>query len=1210
MLLILLLTIIIDSKAQVQLQSGVLSKSIPLFTYIDKVNPQVQLGLSLDYNSGNGLIVDEMPGEVGTGWSLSGIPKIIRIQKGLPDDQQEITGSWNTFRRAPGYLYNNTPASTGCPTSLNYYPTFYEEGHTYYQDNTTIADREIDEFRLEIGGRIIPFVLNKNGGNCIVLDNSKVKIFPNNISAGNITVLPVTTIFGFRVIDENGAVYDFGEAEVSRSFIYKKDQNLEEPIANSITRAADPVTGPEYVISAWYISSIRPSDHNTSNLQINFEYTKQVYDFKYMKMLNGEVSTTPYPFVQNSPNVFRDNNKDQYSVTLPAPYNTNATAYFKLFKLSGTEFRTYVEKKMIKHIYCPDNSSDIEFKYNFPRKDLPNTFALSQILVNSNGQPTYGFNLTQSYFVKNEIKNPVSTDEEQWSRLCLTNVMKVGSDNFTAEKPYNFDYYTGTDNTEDFVPPPFFQAKDPFGYYNGSNSGVPTTRKLTISNSDFVNWAKVCFHNGATITGGQDEIVFNPKINYARNGLLKSITIPTGGKETYEYNQNFVLPTIQDYDGLKYKSFESQTLNNGAVQYAYRGVSLSKVSSVSAEGNIEKYFKYDYVMPDGTSSRWGVEAGRVKFSNTTYYEAEHKTIDPLTGACTYEFRYPATLNEAPIPAPLGTISDFGKIINSAIKIKGVLTQSYMLLSNPSKFAMQSLQAYTVKWIITAIASCLISGVPSDIVNADLTSNDLRNTNLLPSQFRRTVVTEYSGQGDFNGSTVYEFTSPDDFPLLVPGQTPELPNNPRSYTWMYGLSKKISIYDKSNTLLKETENNYTGNDNQILANSNTQSCNCQSVYTRSLRGDTWLSPSTYTSYITSSNSGLKVDFYNLAKGNALLINSKESIFKNGISLFGTTNYSYNNNNQVNKVSTVNSKGAVIENRTYYPSDYNLSSPNNANLLQLVNANKINLPVSLETWQTKPGQSPELLSTGVTEFGITPNGDVKPVTTYGLQTDRPVPQSTVGVFDPDNLVRNRNLIKPVAQFNYDYWAPGPKEVVDISGNKIKAFIYRYPDGLPVATITNANADDCYFIPTANFTSNSIFFSKWTLPKESKLTYIANAGNKVKVAIGQWNGNSWVFSDISPVATETITNTGIYYEYTIPQGYQVQVRNENNCQVQEFRFYPKNALMQTIAYDAEGKKISECDINNHTTYYEYDGLGRITKVLDENHNIIKTYEYHFKN
>ena len=116
---------------------------------------------------------------------------------------------------------------------------------------------------------------------------------------------------------------------------------------------------------------------------------------------------------------------------------------------------------------------------------------------------------------------------------------------------------------------------------------------------------------------------------------------------------------------------------------------------------------------------------------------------------------------------------------------------------------------------------------------------------------------------------------------------------------------------------------------------------------------------------------------------------------------------------------------------------------------------------------------------------------------------------------------------------------------------------------------------------------------------------------MTVGTWDGTVWIYNDISPKFTTKIDNDMTYFEFTIPNGnIQLQVRNLSSCKVNEFRFYPKNASMATVNYDVAGRKISECDINNHITYYEYDVLGRLCKILDERHNIIKTYEYHFKN
>jgi len=39
------------------------------------------------------------------------------------------------------------------------------------------------------------------------------------------------------------------------------------------------------------------------------------------------------------------------------------------------------------------------------------------------------------------------------------------------------------------------------------------------------------------------------------------------------------------------------------------------------------------------------------------------------------------------------------------------------------------------------------------------------------------------------------------------------------------------------------------------------------------------------------------------------------------------------------------------------------------------------------------------------------------------------------------------------------------------------------------------------------------------------------------------------------------------------------------------------------------SMSDPNNVTTYYEYDALGRLKFIKDSNHDVVKRYEYHYK-
>jgi YD repeat-containing protein len=110
---------------------------------------------------------------------------------------------------------------------------------------------------------------------------------------------------------------------------------------------------------------------------------------------------------------------------------------------------------------------------------------------------------------------------------------------------------------------------------------------------------------------------------------------------------------------------------------------------------------------------------------------------------------------------------------------------------------------------------------------------------------------------------------------------------------------------------------------------------------------------------------------------------------------------------------------------------------------------------------------------------------------------------------------------------------------------------------------------------------------------------------------------YGSINITGGATLSKTGptigggwIYYEYKIPMGSSSPVITGATGFIDEVRLFPTNSLMTTTAYDPIKGKIADCDANNRITFYEYDGLGRLVKIKDENYNILKTFEYHYKN
>jgi hypothetical protein len=62
-------------------------------------------------------------------------------------------------------------------------------------------------------------------------------------------------------------------------------------------------------------------------------------------------------------------------------------------------------------------------------------------------------------------------------------------------------------------------------------------------------------------------------------------------------------------------------------------------------------------------------------------------------------------------------------------------------------------------------------------------------------------------------------------------------------------------------------------------------------------------------------------------------------------------------------------------------------------------------------------------------------------------------------------------------------------------------------------------------------------------------------------------------------------------------------------DLRFYPMDAQMTTYTYDPLIGMTSASDVNNKPTYYEYDNFGRLYLTRDFLGNILKKYDYHYK-
>lgn len=66
------------------------------------------------------------------------------------------------------------------------------------------------------------------------------------------------------------------------------------------------------------------------------------------------------------------------------------------------------------------------------------------------------------------------------------------------------------------------------------------------------------------------------------------------------------------------------------------------------------------------------------------------------------------------------------------------------------------------------------------------------------------------------------------------------------------------------------------------------------------------------------------------------------------------------------------------------------------------------------------------------------------------------------------------------------------------------------------------------------------------------------------------------------------------------------EENTYIDEIRIYPRDAQMTTYTYLPGIGITTQTDVNDNTTYYEYDALGRLTAIRNNERHLLKKYDY----
>lgn len=1197
---LLVLSYCLPIAAQVNIQTGSATFSIPVFAWKDD-RSRLMNAVALQYNSAYGLRVDEVATNVGQGWGLLGGGVISRIQAGEPDDQKPIEGNYDDINKYPaGYLYNTVSASQGCPTGLSRYPIFSHPNQLYKQHNTITADREQDYFTFQVNGQGGTFILGKNNGDKgVMLGDSKMKIWFNRDETLAANENTRTTIATFYIQDENGLIYTFSQRGKTKILKVKSPPRSSSVTGNPtyVEKEEDevPLSYNPYITTNWHLTQVRDP---LTGREINFRYENRNID-----NLDGIDIRC----------IFSDEGDHNTAIV--------------------TQKRSIAVMPVIAGIAYPDGHSvTFEYDLSHSRFDLQGDYRMKSINVTWNNRVLSSYQLNTAYFILSKIGMPANVDEAQRARLCLRSVTKIGVDLKEDEPPYVFDYYSGTGNNGDFVPPPFYHFRDIWGYYNAGKNNELTAAgsKIpaffsTINQIHFGMAKGLCFINNDGSASANQPVELNTvNPGFARNGLLKTITSPLGGVTTYEYEQN---------------RFERTALENNAFFEYGAGVHVSKVlqsnGGASFDGNNTNTTSYVYRNTDGSTSFWGGNALPYnRIMSAYYYQPAGKHFSFPN--CEFEYTYPGILSS----------EAFHSIPNENIDF---MSTYGMTIFNLAVDVIMAICGNPINLIIDVVIQIvqIIKNCSEDFDEYGISyiyfDRDVFAKNSLPYQFSRVEVI----QGDpYNnlGRTVYEFTSTVDYPIWANYYTSAKtewtdPVDPFSFkqqgaSWVYGLPKKITVKDANNRKVKETDYLYDWNSPNIKRSAvSDMSCHCQVDYSTSMSTD-WMdlanlqninyatSPTTYNIFrpfpaiVTAYQ--LKLDLYQMYTGRVELQGMIERNYKQGDdSRYVETHnhFDYNPNNyQVSRVTTTQSNGDKLITEKYYSIDYNAGGV----LQSLVYNNIINVPIGTFSAIQKNGSATtEYLNAAVNEFTIVGNGDIKVSKSHVSRTTAPVTGYTFNAGNPYSFPG----LTEVGRFIYD--GNGHLIGANDEGGRLVANIYGYDDKYVIGSIVNVDPlTDRYaytsfeslplnswsLIGNANYTNTAVTGDKAFALSGNSLAATITQGNNYKLSF--WATGTVTINGVGAtlVTSGPIVNGFTYYEYDIA-AVSPTITVLGSVNIDELRLYPKNARMRTVTYDPLIGKTAECDENNRITYYEYDSLGRVRFIKDEKGNIIKMYEYNFK-
>jgi hypothetical protein len=922
--------------------------------------------------------------------------------------------------------------------------------------------------------------------------------------------------------------------------------------------------------------------------------------------------------------VIKYHSKNRSTITSKVPQyafvNDVANVRTLISNKSGIAVESYMPKIMA--IELP-NSAKVNFLYSSTFKYSDNDYVLSRIKI-MDPDFKYGYLLDyQDSIFKFLIKNgnKIRLYDKKGSRPLLAKITPYTAKEY--QSPYLFGYDNPVREAVDSTAPHKEASPDHWGYWGNYNADSMRIPKLP------------------QYTWGANRNV-QPSNTLA--GILKYIKYPTGGWTQFTYLSNSAKKIINTKQKISInfqnsvvnQSIQLQQVYNDCHQLSFQmdGALLRNTSlPFTGIGMLDVFIKN----AAGTATLLsttisltelytnGLKNWRFKLPSGTY---TLQTALNTGGATTFTGAMPVNIvwnnrtEDAAYGATVGGLRIF-----EVIKYEND-TIGEPLPDDAGQYNFSGAAGGEKTMYIYAFEDGKPSGFLNEQPKYDYpfthilqSNNTATNYTAITSEpvnsryeFRNAIghsrleVRKMSTGGKPFGKTVYEFTDAKDaninpFASSFPFAAAE------NIGWAIGYPKSIMVYDSNNVLLTKKVMKYTL-DSATLKNDNFKSLTLghnQSIFSQA--------------GIDNNLTGLIEKRFigepNYIKTGIMYLNEVTDtfFFANGTNVNTNKKMYYDANYNINKVVSNydKSRGLQLETRMYYPYNYTVGGA----IGTLNTKGILSYLVSSENWIIGDANT-RMLSSGVTLYKQLSNGAIRPDSIFTLISAKPVPESTIGTFNSNVLIRNRSLLLPQQIMSVYDNKLNLLETKNMNSAIYSAVIHDTIVNYPIAQVTNALYNDIAYTSFEN-----TFYGNWSVASNTKDTlnaitgtksYILNNGNITRTGLNsskQYWVTLWALTGASvsvngAVMTNALrTQNGWNLFRAIVTGTSTITVTGNGI-IDELRLYPKEATMTTQHYVRYKGIASTVDAKDVIGYLDYDDLNRIKLVKDKNKNILRKYEY----